>query len=944
MFQSRAPSTLKTRYHEIQEERHRLVEMRIRAASVFAGVLLTLSILAGIGTMFLPWWDGDTSHNLVGIEDESYWAQIGLWAFTVSRSPLSSRPPDYRQMKLLCPWGPAINVDYGPPDNTCTQLHPVRVLAILAPLCLVLALFVLLLAWRRRSMLLLLVAAAVATGGVLCGVMSVLLSMFLDNSYMWTQGRLAAIGAVFTAVVSVLSAVYCAAKVGQLWQEIHNTDAMAKEQGWDREEEVKVEEMRVSGTVSHPTLDHLQANNARSLLKVQPDSLSPTSPVSVLSEKPQLLMLPAVQVQNARSIMKIPEPMSPMSPTSQASGTPTLHQPAVDFGLDSPAARLSSVSQFTSPRDSELGTDRTPISERGSIRLDPEAQGPLASAPLEVWQRRRGETPPRGRHENFANLRRILTWKQECWGEGEVPEGFEPPPVPNWLITLAFNELDMDADHVLSVQELRDAFRVSGLEDCTESINAILRWVDKQAKGRLDILMFAEYFRTVEELTRVQNQGRRFVAFLGGCCRFCFVSNVLVLGVLAIWISRVQPTIKYASADMKQLFSLMIPAVQVLLATFIPSFLWIVGEPLVELTLRPVMGTWLSHFVITNEDLINRVKARLRGLRQWRPKCPTCPCRRTKVHPEGEEDLEAENKIKKRTSKRQGNKALRKSRLARSSSSLESYHSYDLQSLEVPDGDPGWNARSAEEAVAAAAVGDGPRSLKAKPALKRLSRSSSSIATHKSSSSDGSSTLKSQAHAHFQERSVSFNLNGEAEGEDRSRTAPSTAVLDSKEPVSRESKSPSRSPRSPHAASDKESPRSTRSPPRSPGRDGLGRSSPRPAEGHHSSVSSISGDKSNGSESSRMSKLKSWFGHGEQQDQERYDPRQFHAAASLAASQPAPTTFHPLQGQNRIARYQVPVEAPKGIPTIRVQASRTSWLEMLRELPPDDTQGGYLAT
>merc|ERR1712054_689067 len=125
-----------------------------------------------------------------------------------------------------------------------------------------------------------------------------------------------------------------------------------------------------------------------------------------------------------------------------------------------------------------------------------------------------------------------------------------------------------------------------GLNASEAAMDAVMREIDKNASGDIDLPEFVEFFRHIEELNRFQKKAAakaQFAAFLLNCC---FLSNIVIVGMLLMTYIRMDAS---ASEDDRVILKNGLMAAGILLLAL---FVCVVAMPAARLTLGPSIAAW----------------------------------------------------------------------------------------------------------------------------------------------------------------------------------------------------------------------------------------------------------------------------------------------------------------------------------------------------------------
>jgi len=119
-------------------------------------------------------------------------------------------------------------------------------------------------------------------------------------------------------------------------------------------------------------------------------------------------------------------------------------------------------------------------------------------------------------------LKRVIFWADEAEGDEQLPMG---------LLEAAYQEIDEDGSGSVTLEELVSSLQDCGLHASQSAADAVMREIDKNMDGTIDIHEFVEFFRTLEEMNDFQKKTEQRAQFLTFICNFCFLAHIVIVGV-----------------------------------------------------------------------------------------------------------------------------------------------------------------------------------------------------------------------------------------------------------------------------------------------------------------------------------------------------------------------------------------------------------------------------
>jgi hypothetical protein len=126
-------------------------------------------------------------------------------------------------------------------------------------------------------------------------------------------------------------------------------------------------------------------------------------------------------------------------------------------------------------------------------------------------------------------LKRVLFRKPEDGEDDEIPT--------KWLED-AFAEIDGDGSGSIELDELVDSLRLCGLAVSATATDIVMKEIDKNASGDVDLREFIEFFRHIEDLNRFEKKSGKRKQCMSFLLNFCFLADIVVVGVMLMMFIR----------------------------------------------------------------------------------------------------------------------------------------------------------------------------------------------------------------------------------------------------------------------------------------------------------------------------------------------------------------------------------------------------------------------
>jgi hypothetical protein len=114
--------------------------------------------------------------------------------------------------------------------------------------------------------------------------------------------------------------------------------------------------------------------------------------------------------------------------------------------------------------------------------------------------------------------------------------------IPTRMLEDAFAEIDGDGSGSIELEELVDSLKLCGLAVSKAATDVVMKEIDKNASGDVDLREFIEFFRHIEDLNRFQKKTaarQQFVSFL---LNFCFLVDIIVVGLMLMLFIKMDET------------------------------------------------------------------------------------------------------------------------------------------------------------------------------------------------------------------------------------------------------------------------------------------------------------------------------------------------------------------------------------------------------------------
>jgi len=177
-------------------------------------------------------------------------------------------------------------------------------------------------------------------------------------------------------------------------------------------------------------------------------------------------------------------------------------------------------------------------------------------------------------------LKRVIFWADE--------EGDEELPME--LLEAAYQEIDEDGSGSVTLEELVSSLQDCGLHASQSAADAVMREIDKNMDGTIDIHEFVEFFRTLEEMNDFQKKTEQRAQFLTFICNFCFLAHIVIVGVFLMIFIRMDEA---SNPDNYSIMQTMLMAFSVVLSLL---FLSVIAIPAARMTLGPQLVAWQYYY------------------------------------------------------------------------------------------------------------------------------------------------------------------------------------------------------------------------------------------------------------------------------------------------------------------------------------------------------------
>eukprot|EP00440_Ansanella_granifera_P075864 gb/GFBE01082329.1/.p1 GENE.gb/GFBE01082329.1/~~gb/GFBE01082329.1/.p1 ORF type:complete len:631 (+),score=166.02 gb/GFBE01082329.1/:1-1893(+) len=181
-----------------------------------------------------------------------------------------------------------------------------------------------------------------------------------------------------------------------------------------------------------------------------------------------------------------------------------------------------------------------------------------------------------------ALMQKVIFWTEEHMEEYEE--------IPLELLQAAYHEIDEDGSGSLTLEELVEALKACGLNASQEATTQVMKEIDKNMDGTIDIHEFVLFFRTLEEMTQFQKKTEQRAQFLTFICNFCFLAHIIIVGVMLMVFIRMDES---ANPDNYTIMKNMLLGFSVVLGLLFCS---VIAIPAGRMTIGPNIVAWQYHY------------------------------------------------------------------------------------------------------------------------------------------------------------------------------------------------------------------------------------------------------------------------------------------------------------------------------------------------------------
>merc|ERR1719181_203823 len=167
--------------------------------------------------------------------------------------------------------------------------------------------------------------------------------------------------------------------------------------------------------------------------------------------------------------------------------------------------------------------------------------------------------------------------------------------IPTKMLEDAFAEIDGDGSGSIELDELVDALKLCGLAVSKNATDVVMKEIDKNASGDVDLREFIEFFRHIEDLNRFQKKTAARQQFLSFLLNFCFLGDIVVVGVMLMMFIRMN---KDANPDNYSIMKNVLMACSFALGFL---FLVVILMPILRLALGPTATRMQKQYELAQE-------------------------------------------------------------------------------------------------------------------------------------------------------------------------------------------------------------------------------------------------------------------------------------------------------------------------------------------------------
>jgi Ca2+-binding EF-hand superfamily protein len=174
------------------------------------------------------------------------------------------------------------------------------------------------------------------------------------------------------------------------------------------------------------------------------------------------------------------------------------------------------------------------------------------------------------------------------------PENEEDECPQSYLVD-AFAEIDGDGSGSIEMDELIEALSDCNIAVSKNAADTIMKEIDKNASGDIDMREFIQFFRRIEELKAFdkKNQARQqFATFLAN---FCFLADTVVVGVMLMLF------IKMDETEDPEGYAITKNVMMACIAFLVVLFLLVILAPILRLSFGPTVGRLTVQYEMAKE-------------------------------------------------------------------------------------------------------------------------------------------------------------------------------------------------------------------------------------------------------------------------------------------------------------------------------------------------------
>jgi|Transcript_39545 hypothetical protein len=171
----------------------------------------------------------------------------------------------------------------------------------------------------------------------------------------------------------------------------------------------------------------------------------------------------------------------------------------------------------------------------------------------------------------------------------------EDDECPTKMLQDAFDEIDVDRSGSIDMDEIIEALSDCNIAVSKTAADTIMKEIDKNASGDVDLREFIMFFRRIEELKRFDQKNQQRQQFAAFLANFCFLADVVVVGVMLMLFIKMD---EEEDADTYAITKNVMIACIGLLAFL---FILVVLMPILRLSLGPTAGRLQKQYNLAKE-------------------------------------------------------------------------------------------------------------------------------------------------------------------------------------------------------------------------------------------------------------------------------------------------------------------------------------------------------